>query len=409
MTSIRRASYFPFSILFAPDAAPGLSVTGDAALDSAVMGRLNLNMEEPTAPAAAGKENKEIPKAGTETPEAKAEREAAEAATAEETRIAGLVESTGKTAEEILAEEATAAATQERADKIAALIEGGKTAEEAEAEIAAEEASAVQTPELTDEVKTWHEAQIAAKDEELTTLRTQAEEAQAKVTELEQQLQSAGTQPVAIAPIDPLFLIDDPAKLDERATELKNFEAWALQHWDGVDPVEASADGKIKAHPGYTKEQVRERYGQAKEVREAILPAAREGIKARQAHAAQARKAYPELFDAKRPEFKVAENLLKLAPGLKAVVPNIHIVIGDALRGEKIRMAEEKARASKSKAQSPQSKVAPKAIKPSAAPAAKAPNSKPQNSKGDVLDTAKFAKVMEAGATGRAALVAAMS
>ncbi len=385
--------------------AAGLSVTGDAGLDAAVMGRLGLQME----PAEAGGQK---PEAGKE--KSKADQGSTESRpTAEEATATAKADEDAKTAEEI--------ATEERETKINELVDGGKSREEAEAEIDAatttdenaDDAGEVQAPELTEEVKTWHEQQIAAKDEEISTLTTKATEAEAKVTELTAQLATAGQTPVSIAPIDPLFLIDDPAKLDVEAGKLKEFEHWLMQHWDGIDPVEASADGKTKAAPGYTAEQIRARYAQVKEVREEILPAARQNIQARKAHEAQARKAYPELFDPKRPEHSVAQNLLKLAPGLKAVVPNIHIVIGDALRGEKLRVAEEKARANKSKVQSAKSNVATvKAIKAGGAagavaakvqaPAAKA-GSKP------VLDNNKFNSAMAAGGTGRAALVAALT
>lgn len=408
-----------FPLLLAPDSAAGLSVTGDADLDTAVMGRLGLGEME-AAPGAKGQGSGEKTARGdarptTETAEAKAEREAVEA---EETRVAELVKTTGKTAEEILAEETAAAETAaaERETKIAALVAAGKSPEEAEAELAAEEeaaASAVQTPELTPEIQSWHEGQLALKDEEITTLKQQAEEATGKVTELEAQLQSAGTQPLAIAPIDPLFLIDDPAVLDAEAGKLRSFEAWLLKNWDGVEAVEASADGKTKAAAGYTGEEIRARYAQVKELREAILPAARQGIEARKTHTAQARKAYPELFDPKRPEFKTAENLLKLAPGLKAVLPNIYTVIGDALRGEKIRVAEETARARKGvRGQVPgaRSTPPPKVVKPGGgAHGVTRPTTTSKAKPAEVVDTAKFAKLMEGGGTGRAALVASLS
>lgn len=410
-----------FPLLLAPDSAPGLSVTGDADLDTAVMGRLGLGEME-AAPGAKGQVSGEKTARGdarptTETAEAKAERAAVEA---EETRVAELVKTTGKTAEEILAEEQAASdtAAAERETKLAALVEAGKSPEEAEAELLAEEEAAVladgdtavQTPELTPEIQTWHEGQLALKDEEIAAATTQAAESAAKVTELEAQLQAAGTQPLAIAPIDPLFLIDDPAVLDAEAGKLRSFEAWLLKHWDGVAAVEASEDGKIKAAPGYTGEEIRARYAQVKELREAILPAARQGIEARKTHTAQARKAYPELFDPKRPEFRTAENLLKLAPGLKAVLPNIYTVIGDALRGEKLRVAEETARARKGKVAAKAATPPPKVIKVGAGPQStvRSPQAKVAN-KGEVVDTAKFAQLMEGGGTGRAALVASLT
>lgn len=368
-------------------------------MDTAVMAQLGIEMDEPSS-----KSQVPNPKEkGAETAEAKAAREAAEATAKDD---AGADD--GKTAEEIAAEERETVIT-------ARIEESGKAREEVEAELIAEEAAAatdegaVQTPELTPEIQTWHDAQLAVKEEEITTLKEQAAAATTKATDLEAQLQAAGTQPLAIAPIDPLFLIDDPAVLDAEAGKLRSFEAWLLKNWDGVEAVEASADGKTKASAGYTGEEIRARYAQVKELRETILPAAREGIQVRKQQETLARKAYPELFDAKRPEFRTAENLLKLAPGLKAVLPNIYTVIGDALRGEKMRVAEETARARKGVKVAAKT-VPPKVIKPGGSPQStvRSPQSKVA-SKGEVVDAAKFSKLMEGGSTGRAALVASLS
>lgn len=382
----------------AAEAGAGLSVTGDAEMDAAVMGRLGVEMEtEPSS-----KSQVPNPKEGEQ-----AERRAAEA---ESNRILELVKTTGKTKEEILADESAAKETAD-ADREtlieARMAEKGIEREAAEAEITAEaETATVQAPELTPEVKSWVDEQFAAKDGELATLKEQHDAAVAEVEELKGKLAEGGTQPLGIAPIDPLFLIDDPAVLETEAGKLRNFEAWALKNWDGVPATEASADGKVKAHPGFTGEEVRERYAQVKELRETILPAAREGIKTRQAHEAQARKVYPALFDPKRPEYKTTQDLLRLAPGLKAILPNIHIVIGDSLRGERIRLAEEKARASKVKPGT--GKTTPP--KPPAKPSAAAPRTvtPPAKKSEDVVDTNKFTKMMEGGATGRQALIEAL-
>lgn len=410
------------SILRSPDAGEGgggagagLSMTGDASMDTAVMGRLGLDMEAAPGEKVEGRmQNAEGGKGkGTASPAEAGPNAEQEAAAAEEKRIAEMVKSSGKTKEAILAEETAASelATQERETLIEArMAEKELSREDAEAEILAEETAAaddsVQTPELSAEAKTWVDEQLAAKDAEFTTLKQQHEEATARVTELEQQLEAGNAQPLAVAPIDPLFLIDDPAQLEAQAGELRNFEKWALENWDGVEPVEASADGKVKAHPGYTKEQIRQRYAQIKEVRETFLPEARKFMATRQAHEAQARKVYPALFDPKKPEYKVAGNLLKLAPGLKAVIPNIHIVIGDALRGERIRVAEEKARAKGKTAVA--AKAAPKVpAKPGAGARTATTSTKPKTEQ--VVDTGKFSKLMEEGASGRNALIASLS
>lgn len=383
------------------DGGGGISTfTGDAALDSAVMTKLGLDMgAAPAAPAAAAATPDPKTKpvaapvagaAGTETAEQKAEREALET---EEARITALVAETGKTKEEIQAEETSAAEAEEA--RIAELIATtGKTREE----ILAEEATAGTAPEFTAEQQTWLDEQNAAVQTELT-------EAKAKIDELQAAVDGADNQPLAIANVHPLFLIDDPTKFAEYVAGLNQFEKWALANWDGIEAVEA-ANGQ-PAQPAYTAAQVRARYAQVKEIKENIVPAAREAQAARKQFEGAARRQYPELFDAKRPESKVAANLLKIAPGLKAVIPNIYTVIGDALRGEKIRVAAENAAAAKRPAAGARPVIKPggRAPAPRVSPA---PTTRtittPAKKAGDV----NVQKIMEQGAD-RAAIVAAFS
>lgn len=374
------------SILLAPDSAPGLSITGDAELDSTVMGRLGVQMEEPAA----------TPDPKPAAPAKDAEAEAA--AAAEKARIAEKAEEEGKTPEEVIAEEKAAA--DEEARIAAKIEETGKTREDILAEEAAGAGDQTE-PEFTEEQRAWLDQQAEASTAELTEAKEKLEAAEAKVLELEQQVAAGSDTPVAIADVHPFFLLDDPAKLLEEDAKLAAFEKWALKNWNGTQEI--PAEGNRPAVPAYTGEQVRERYAAIQQLRKELIPAARQSIADRKKHEDVARKLYPELFDAKRPEYKTAQNLLRLAPGLKAVIPNVYTVIGDALRGEKIRLAEEKARAAKR----PVGKTTPAPT----VPARPAPGGATRTAtaaakpKGSDVDVQKF---MDAGGD-RSALIHALS
>lgn len=202
-------------------------------------------------------------------------------------------------------------------------------------------------PEFSEEQRTWMDEQTKAQTAELEQAKADLTAAQERAKELEGKVTALGQTPVALAGINPLFTVDDPSVLAKHEEEIGNFERWALEHWDGVEATEASADGKTPAAPGYSAGQVRKRYAELKEVRDKVIPAARQAIEVRKEQAKIAKGEYPELFDSKRPEAQLAENILRQAPGLKAIFPNIYLVLGDAIRGEKARLAAKKAAAAK--------------------------------------------------------------
>lgn len=218
------------------------------------------------------------------------------------------------------------------------VLEDRKTAAAAKAE---EEAEA---PEFSEEQQAWVKALEAKQAVELTETKQKLDAAAAELEDVKGKLESAGDTGMEIAPIHPLFMTDKAEEIAQVEGQLQAFEKWALKNWDGTEEV--TKDGQVTT-PAYSKEQIRERYAELKEVREKLVPAARQRLEGRQKETEAARKVYPELFDPKRPESKVAQNLLKLAPGLKAVVPNIYVVIGDALVGEKLRLAKAKGKASR--------------------------------------------------------------
>lgn len=220
------------------------------------------------------------------------------------------------------------------------------------------EAEEVVAPEFSPEQQAWLDAQTEAHTTALTEAETKLTESSKRVEELEAELAGANTQPLAIANIDPLFLADSEADLVKADREMAAFEKWALQNWEGSEAVEAQ--GNIPARPAYTAAQVRERYAEIRERRSRLIPAARQALEQRGTFDTAAKERFPNLFNPKHPDYRVAEAVLKQAPGLKAIFPNIKIFIGDSLRGEQVRLAEEKAKATKTAATKAAVKVAPK-------------------------------------------------
>lgn len=268
------------------------------------------------------------------------------AAQVEAARIAGL------TPDERAAEEAQVAEaalienlTEEERTALEGMSPEDRAAElQRLADLAAETAA---LPEFTPEQQAWVDQQTATVQEELAAVRTEADQAKAEVERLTGELQTQTAAPAAVADIHPLFLQDVPSKIDEMDAQMASFERWALANWDGTEEV--PAEGTKPGIPAYSGAQIRERYAAVKEVREKLVPAAKQAIGIRNQWQARAKQEYPELFDAKRSEAKVAESILKQAPGLKAIFPNIHLIIGDALVGEKIRLAKAKAKAGSAK------------------------------------------------------------
>lgn len=190
-------------------------------------------------------------------------------------------------------------------------------------------------PELTPEQKTWVDAQITAATEKATAAEKTVEELTGLVNSLRQ-------KPVEVASVHPLMLADDMGAIEKAEAEFSNFEKWALENWDGTDEI--PAEGDQKAVPAYSKEQIRARYTQLKQVKETIIPQAKQHLQWRAQWDGVVKQMYPALLDTKSKDFAVLEAIIRQAPGLKAIFPNYKVIIGDAIVGEKIRLEKAKAR-----------------------------------------------------------------
>lgn len=260
--------------------------------------------------------------------------EEAEAAKAE-TELAARAEAAGNTVEEQRAEEETAAATeQERLE--ARATELGKTVEEVLA-LEAEEAKASVAPEMNQEQSDYVQALVTEHEQLLGAEKSRADQAEARAQQLEADLQGVKRPPVAVLGIHPIFLAVSEADIAAADAQFAQFEQWCLKNWDGS--AEVPAQGDQAAIPAFTGEQIRQRYAQVKEQRAQMVPKAKEALAVRTGAMNQAKEIYPALFDSKRPESRVVNGYLSQYPELSAIMPNFHVIAGDAIFGEAIRKA----------------------------------------------------------------------
>lgn len=174
---------------------------------------------------------------------------------------------------------------------------------------------------------------------ELTKAQTEKAALETRVRELEDRAGRAAGEPgLSVENVHPLFFAEKPELIDELDRTYAEFERWAVENADGIEEKTDDA-GKV-LQKGFTAKQIRSRLWEISELRKNLIPRARQAVAAQAQAREQARTVYPEIFDAKRPEAKAAENILRAAPVLKAIFPNVWVIIGDALVGERLRLSK---------------------------------------------------------------------
>jgi hypothetical protein len=172
------------------------------------------------------------------------------------------------------------------------------------------------------------QAELTAAQAAATEAKAAAEAATQRVAQLEAELQAAQTQPVAIAPMHPLMTAT-PEQLVTAENNAVALKEWALKNWDGA-PAQDN-------QPAYSAEQVRAAYARADKHLSAVIPAAKQYHQIFEQENATARQVYPALFDPQSPHYQTREGILRRLPGLKAGLPQISTVMGDAIVGETLR------------------------------------------------------------------------
>jgi hypothetical protein len=224
-------------------------------------------------------------------------------------------------------------------------------------------------------------------------LTARAKSAEEQANTLQAELAAARD---ALTKAQPIVLQDaaDPLGDVTTADALESRLAAANTVLDNVPDLIAKADmeGEVEVPMGdgstrkFTKQELQERLRVARQILKAE-PARRNYLAQRENFQHEARQVYPELFQDESPARKMMLTTLQAYPGI-AKLPNLELIIGDAIRGQALRFQQAEAMAKKSAAAKPKAPaapaktaVAPKVVSPSAAPKTK--------SKADPLDQLK--------------------
>ena len=196
-----------------------------------------------------------------------------------------------------------------------------------------------------------------------------SETLEAQLADLQARLDASTPVQIAPTPSDPLADVETPEQLEERISIAKKVRKWALENLEGG--TVKNADGEEVYHE---PSQVRQYLANADEVLTEHAPKRKEWISQRQTVLPEAKNAYPALFKAGTPENQIYQQTLRAYPQLKNL-PNLEIVIGDAIEGQKLRFARAEMSAKKG-AKTAESKIPAKApAVPSPAKGAKVPAS----------------------------------
>lgn len=211
-------------------------------------------------------------------------------------------------------------------------------------------------------------ARAKSAEEQAATLQAELDAAKDALTR---------AQPIVLQDAsDPLSDVQSPAELEHRLasanTVLDNVpDLIAKADMEGGEVEVPMGDGSVRK---FTKAELQERLRTARQIIKAE-PARRSFFAQRETYIHEARSAYPEIFQEGSQLQQVMIGTLKAFPGI-AKLPNLELIIGDAMRGQALRFQQAEAMAKKSAAAKPKPvaakpAVAPKVVAPSAAPKSK--------------------------------------
>jgi hypothetical protein len=192
--------------------------------------------------------------------------------------------------------------------------------------------------------------------DKITAKRREAEERaetlESEVSELRAKLDA--TVPIQVTPTasDPLADVETPEQLEDRVATAKKIRAWAIKNLEGGTVQNAAGEDVY-----YEPSQVREYLATADELLTEHAPKRKEWISQRSMVLTEAKAVYPALFKAGTQEHESLLATIKAHPYLKNL-PQLEMIVGDAMEGMKLRFAraeaaQKKAAASKTESKSP--------------------------------------------------------
>lgn len=231
----------------------------------------------------------------------------------------------------------------------------------------ADESGETEETEETDEEESDDEAEAQAAEpaavkklhKRVDKLTARAKSAEEQAATLQAEL--AATKD-ALTKAQPIVVQDaaDPLADVQSVNELESRLAAANTVLDNVPDLIAKADmegGEIDVPMGdgstrrFSKAELQERLRTARAILKAE-PQRRNYFAARETYQQEARQVYPELFQDESPARKMMLETLKAYPGI-AKLPNLELIIGDAIRGQAIRFQQAEAVQRKPRPQRP--------------------------------------------------------
>jgi hypothetical protein len=199
----------------------------------------------------------------------------------------------------------------------------------------------------------------------------------------------------ALTKAQPIVLQDasDPLADVITAEALEGRIAAANTVLDNVPDLIAKADmeGEVEVPMGdgstrkFTKAELQDRLRVARQILKAE-PARRNYLAQRETYQHEARAAYPELFQEDSQARQMMIATLRAYPAI-AKLPNLELIVGDAIRGQAVRFQQAES-AAKARAIKPAAKAAP--ARPAVAPKVVSPSAAPKTkTKADPLDLLK--------------------
>jgi len=187
-------------------------------------------------------------------------------------------------------------------------------------------------------------AQKKAAAEEAATVKSQYEEAQKRLTELEAQVNEAARPVLQPTAENPLADVDTSEALDAKIKSAQEVRRWALKNSDGAtvkrpDGTEVYVDS----------DQVKDYLLKADDVLTIHAPARQQWLAQRQPAVEAAKNLFPDIFKKGTPMHTAFQATVKQAPELLKL-PQAEYWVGLALYGEQQLMAKQAADQAKSKA-----------------------------------------------------------
>jgi hypothetical protein len=176
-------------------------------------------------------------------------------------------------------------------------------------------------------------------------------------------------QPIILkpSPEDPLAHLNSAQAVLDQVESMHAYKEWAELHRDGGELLDK--EGKARE---LDAQEVAENVNKANRIIR-LAPKRLEYLARKERFDALCQEVYPELFQANSPESQVAWAFVRENPGILRL-PQYALIIGDAIRGGRLREEEQKAKKAKTEAARPTlakagsaQKLAPRAISPGAA------------------------------------------